>query len=129
MIFLPFIILIGFNLVNVFIDAYKIAALHKTIRHGINLSAYVLCAGFCIWIFKIHLWESVVYLFAACFLRFALFNPLLSLRRKLKWDYVSKERKAWADRLLYRLYGMDGRKPVVHSALLFIIFTVIYFVW
>lgn len=115
MIFLPHILLIGFNLANVFIDAYKIKKLNKTIRHGINLGAYLAIAGLIVWLFDLTPSRSVVFLLSAFFNRQITFDIPLNLRRGLKWDYVSLDKppKAIMDRIEVRLFGYNGRLPVL----------------
>jgi len=115
MIWIPHIILIGFNLVNVFIDAYKIKKLNKTIRHGINLAAYLATAGIAAWYFHMNLWHVSIYLLSAFFNRQITFDIPLNWRRGLKWDYVSLDKppKALMDKIEVRVFGYNGRLPAL----------------
>lgn len=115
MIFLPHILLIGFNVANAFIDAYKIRSLHKRIRHAINLGAYLVAAGIIAWSFHMHTTRSIVFFASAFFCRQITFDIPLNWRRGLKWDYVSLERppKAVMDRFEVRIFGYNGRLPVL----------------
>lgn len=123
------LILIGFNVTNVFIDAYKIKVLNKTIRHFINFAAYATFAGLCIWLFQFKLWPAVVFGLSAFFNRQITFDIPLSLRRGLKWDYVSLDRppKAAMDRLEVAIFGYNGRTPVYIYSALWIVSLVTFF--
>lgn len=129
MIIIPQILLIGFNMANVFIDAYKIKKLNKTIRHGINLGAYLAMAGVIIWLFELTPARSVVFLLSAFFSRQITFDIPLNLRRGLKWDYVSLDKppKAIMDRIEVRLFGYNGRLPVLIYSICWIVTLFIYF--
>lgn len=112
------IILIAANLVNVFIDAYKITKLNKNIRHGINFAVHGIVVGACMWIWHLNLWFI---LFAFCN-RQLTFDIPLNLKRHLPWDYVTKERppKAVMDRIEVRVFGYDGRTPIIFYSFGFI---------
>lgn len=109
MIWLPHIILIGFNLVNVFIDAYKITKLKKEIRHGINFAAYFLL--FIVLVWKMDWIHVLVLAFSAFNNRQITFDIPLNLRRGLAWDYMSTANppKAMWDRFERRLVGTNGK--------------------
>lgn len=120
--------LVGFNLINSRVDAYRIMK-NKTIAHGINFGAYALfCALFC-WLAG---WNAgVIALFcvsAFCNRQFS-FDIPLNLRRGLKWDYVSyaKPPKAILDRIEIRVFGYNGRAPVVCYAVIWIICFIVKF--
>ena len=95
------IVLSGFNLVNAFVDAYKIKWLHKEIRHRINLTAYAICVGILIWRQGMHLDAATNFCFSAFFQRQLTFDIPLNLRRGLKWYYQSTANppKAFWDRV------------------------------
>jgi hypothetical protein len=112
-------ILIAFNLLNVWLDAYKIdRALKKkipnSIKHGINFGAYAVCTGLIIWIFKLQVWDAVLFACSAFFNRQLSFDIPLNLRRGLKWDYVSLDKppKALMDKIEVRIFGYNGKAPV-----------------
>lgn len=129
MIYLPHILLIGFNVANALIDAYKIKVLHKEIRHAINLGAYLALAGVIIWLFQMNPSRSIVFLFSAFFGRQITFDIPLNLRRGLKWDYVSLARppKSWWDRVEIRIFGYNGRLPVLVYGTGWLITLIIYY--
>lgn len=114
-IILATIILILENITNVFIDAYKIKVLNKTIRHGINFTVYAVVTGFCICLFEMPLWFAVDFAFSAFFCRQITFDVPLNLRRNLDWDYVSLDRppKALMDRIEVRIFGYNGKAPTI----------------
>lgn len=109
---------IGFNLVNSRIDAYKIRVLHKEVRHGVNLAAYLTLVGFLI----IHqrpeswaeVWQQVVFLVSALANRQISFDVPLNRRRHLPWYYQSTAeppRALW-DRLERWVFGNIGGKAI-----------------
>lgn len=114
--------LAGFNLINSRVDAYRILR-HKTIAHGINLTAYGIFA-LVLYYFTVKpamtwtdfpYWDILVYCVGAFTNRQFTFDIPLNLRRGLKWDYVStaKPPKAWLDRQEIRIFGYNGRAPLV----------------
>lgn len=129
MILLPHILLIGYNLANAYIDAYRIRGLNKGIAHGLNLAACFALAILWIWLFKISLPRSIVFLFACFFCRQITFDIPLNLRRGLKWDYVSIARppKSWWDRVEIRIFGYNGRLPVLVYGTGWLITLIIYY--
>lgn len=102
-----------FNLTNVHIDAYRIMK-HKTIAHGINFGAYALFCGVLCWLAPWNAWVITLFLVSAFCNRQFTFDIPLSIRRGLKWDYVStaKPPKAILDRIEIRIFGYNGRAPV-----------------
>jgi len=109
------IILNGFNVANAFIDAYKIKPLNKTIRHGINLGAYLVLVGVII-VWRHFSWlDGAFYLLGSLASRQLFFDIPLNWRRGLKWDYVSLDRppKAWWDQIEVRVFGYNGRLPAL----------------
>jgi hypothetical protein len=128
MIWLPHIILIGFNLVNIWIDAYRILK-NKRIAHGLNFGAYLSVGVVCIWLFHLGLWQAVVYLLSAFFSRQITFDIPLNLRRGKKWDYVSLDKppKALMDRIEVRIFGYNGTAPTLIYLMLWILTLTIYY--
>lgn len=126
-----------FNFVNSRIDAYRIIN-NKFIAHCINFVAYIIFSAFIGYWYMRHIsgpWliiaEIVLFgLSAFCNRQFS-FDIPLNLRRGKKWDYVSLEKppKALLDKLEIRLFGYNGRAPLVMYGLVFIICTVIKIVW
>ena len=118
-------ILIVFNIGNVFIDAFKIKRalgrnVPKAVRHGINFTAYGIVVGIVIWAFGMNLLQGIVFAVSAFFNRQISFDIPLNLRRGLKWDYVTTDKppKAIMDRIEVRIFGFNGRLPVlIYSAL------------
>lgn len=113
-------ILIAFNLVNVFLDAYKIKQalkknIPKSVRHGINFAAYAVCIGLVIWLRHLPLWQAVVFAVSAFFNRQITFDIPLNWRRGLKWNYVSLDKppKAIMDKVEIRIFGYNGSAPVL----------------
>jgi len=122
------IILAGFvlilaNVTNAFIDAYKITVLKKAIRHAINLTAYLVVTGLCVWLFNFPLWHAVLYVVSAFFCRQITFDIPLNLRRDLKWDYVSMAMppQAIMDRIEVKIFGYNGKAPTVIYGVIWII--------
>lgn len=103
-----------FNLANVWIDAYRIMK-HKRIAHGINFGAYTLFVAFMCWVTHWSLGVITLFCVAAFCNRNLSFDIPLNIRRRLPWDYVStaKPPKAVLDRIEIRIFGYNGRAPVV----------------
>jgi hypothetical protein len=128
--------LICFNLVNSRIDAYRILK-HKTIAHAVNLSAY---AAFSIALYYFTVkpvvsWCNFPYLdfsifcFSAFTNRQFSFDIPLNLRRHLPFDHVTKAKppKAWLDRQEIRIFGYNGRAPLVFYGIIWIACLIIKF--
>jgi hypothetical protein len=120
-------ILVAFNLLNVKFDAYKIKRalkknIPKSVRHGINFGAYLVCVGLIIWLRHLPLWDAVLFAVSAFFNRQLSFDIPLNLRRGLKWDYVSldKRPKAMLDKIEIRIFGYNGKAPVFCYAVLWV---------
>lgn len=128
MIWLPHILLIGFNMVNVWIDAYRILK-NKRIAHGLNFGAYISLGLVCIWFFHLGLWQAVVYLLSAFFSRQITFDIPLNFVRGKDWDYVSLDKppKALMDRIEVRIFGYNGAAPTIIYALLWVVTIIIYY--
>jgi hypothetical protein len=110
-------ILIGFNLVNSRIDAYRILK-NKTIAHGVNFGAYLILVLILALFFK-----SWFLFIPAFFSRQITFDIPLNLRRGLKWDYVSLDRppKALMDQIEVRIFGYNGRLSSVIYLILWVV--------
>jgi len=118
--------LAGFNLINSRIDAYRILK-NKNIAHGINFGVYaVLCALLC-WFARWNLGVITLFCVSAFCNRQLSFDIPLNLRRGLKWDYVSlaKPPAAWLDRQEIRLFGYNGRAPIVMYAVIWVVCLII----
>ena len=105
--------LVGFNLLNVRIDAYRITN-HKNIAHGVNFIAYAAFTFLLCWLFRLGA-ECVLLCAAAFFNRQLSFDIPLNLRRGLPWHYQStaKPPKAIMDRIEAKLFpGWSGKKIV-----------------
>jgi hypothetical protein len=118
--------LVGFNLINSRIDAYRIMR-NKTIAHGINFGVYTLFCALLCWLAR---WNAGVITFfcvSAFCNRNITFDIPLSLRRELKWDHVStaKPPKAILDRIEIRLFGYNGRAPLVMYAAIWLVCLII----
>lgn len=118
--------LAGFNLINSRVDAYRILR-NKTIAHGINFGAYALFVAVLCWLARYEVWQVVLFCISAFCNRQLSFDIPLNLRRGLKWDYVSlaKPPKAILDRIEIRLFGYNGRAPVVLYAAVWVVCLII----
>lgn len=114
--YLPHIILIAWNIANSQIDAYRILK-NKKIAHGVNLLAYAVAVGVLVW-----LTGNWLLIPAAFFCRQITFDIPLNWRRGLKWDYVSLDKppKAMMDKIEVRIFGYNGRLPVLIYGLIWI---------
>jgi hypothetical protein len=128
MIWLPHIILIGFNLVNVWLDAYRILK-NKKIAHGLNFGAYLTTVIACIWLFHLEVWQAVVFLLSAFFSRQITFDIPLNMCRGKNWDYVSLDKppKALMDRIEVRIFGYNGTAPTLIYLMLWILTLIIFY--
>lgn len=118
--------LAGFNLINSRIDAYRILR-NKTIAHGINFGAYVFFVAVLCWLARYDVWNIILFCISAFCNRQLSFDIPLNLRRGLKWDYVSlaKPPKAILDRIEIRLFGYNGRAPVIMYAAVWVVCLII----
>jgi hypothetical protein len=126
-VFLPDLILIAFNILNCFIDAYKIKNLGKNIKHGINFGSYLVVTGLCIWLFHMSFLIALIFSLSAFFNRQITFDIPLNLRRGLDWDYVSLDNppKAITDRIEVWLFGYNGRTPTIIYGILWLLTLII----
>lgn len=116
----------GFNFINSRIDAYRILR-NKTIAHGINFGAYALFVALLCWLGRYDVWNIFLFCISAFCNRQFSFDIPLNLRRGLKWDYVSlaKPPKAILDRIEIRLFGYNGRAPVMLYAAVWVVCLII----
>lgn len=118
---LAHLFLVIFNLFNSRIDAFRIMD-NKTIAHGINFGAYAVFTGLICWYahnnYYWNEWHFVLFAVSAFCNRQWSFDVPLNLRRHLKWDHVStaKPPKAFLDRFEIRVFGYNGRAPVLMYA-------------
>ena len=124
----------GFNLINSRVDAYRITK-HKTIAHAVNFGVY---AAFAMVLYyftvkPVMTWGEFPYvdLGVFCFSAFTnrqfTFDIPLNLRRGLKWDYVTKADppKSILDRIEIRLFGYNGRAPLVMYGVVWVVCLII----
>lgn len=119
-----------FNLVNSRIDACRILK-HKTIAHGINLTAYAIFTGLVIWISKQNLVAAILFSCSAFFNRQLSFDVPLNLRRKLPYYYQSTANppKAWWDKIENKIFGIaDGKKILLFYAAMWVLTIIVYFI-
>lgn len=112
--FISHLVLAIFNLVNSRIDAYRILK-HKRIYHGINFGVYTLLCVLLCWICGWKAGVITLFLVSAFCNRQLSFDIPLNIQRGLKWDYVSLDKppKSITDRIEIRVFGYNGRAPVV----------------
>lgn len=126
-------ILIGANLINVKIDAYKILKTpQKNIKHAVNFAVYLFVCFMCCVLFfwEFDYWVAVFAINAFCN-RQIFFDIPLNWRRGLPWDYVTPEDppKAVLDWLEKKLVSDNGRVLVYIYAtnyVLTLVFLLIY---
>lgn len=123
-------ILVVFNWVNSRIDAYRIVK-DKTIAHGINFGSYAIVTALLIWLFRYDLLSGITFGVSAFTNRQFSFDIPLNKRRGKPWDYVSLDKppKALMDRIEIALFGYNGRAPFVLYGLVWIICTLIKWIW
>lgn len=115
-----------FNLANVGIDAYRIMN-HKRIAHGINFGVYALFVAFLCCVTHWNLGVITLLCVSAFCNRQLSFDIPLNIRRRLPWDYVTKAKppKAILDRIEIRIFGYNGRAPVVVYAVVWVVCLII----
>lgn len=126
-----------FNLVNSRIDAYRILK-NKSIAHGINFGGYALFTagvGYFSIRHAIGIWciiadAGVLGLSAFCNRQFS-FDIPLNKRRGLQWDYVTsaKPPKSILDQFEIRLFGYNGKAPLVMYGAIFILTIAVKLIW
>lgn len=120
------IIQIVFNILNAYIDAYRIFK-NKTIAHGINLGCYAAVVITELVVLKLVWWMAVIFCIAAFCNRQNFFDIPLNWRRGLKWNYMSQDKppKAWWDRQEYKLFGNNGTAITISYAVVWVATTVV----
>lgn len=119
-----------FNQVNAWYDAGRIKA-NKRIYHGVNFGVFaLLCAAIC-WVAHWNVGVITLFLVSAFCNRQLTFDIPLNLRRGLPWYYVTPEKppKSITDRIEIRLFGYNGRAPVVLYAAVWVVCLIIKAVW
>ena len=120
--------LVGFNIINVQIDAYRI--LHnKTIAHGINFGAYAVFVGTLCWLGRLDIGDIILFCVSAFCNRQFSFDIPLNIRRGLDWDYVSLANppKSILDRIEIRIFGYNGKAPFLVYGSVWIVCLIIKF--
>lgn len=110
-----------FNLANAWIDAYRIMK-HKRIAHGLNFGAYALFVAFMCWVTHWNIGVITLFCVSAFANRQWSFDVPLNIRRRLPWDYVTKAKPPAAilDRVEIRIFGYNGRAPLVMYAIVWV---------
>jgi hypothetical protein len=108
------LVLAIFNVANSRVDANRILQ-HKRIYHGINFGAYTLLCVLLCWTCGWNFGVITLFFVSAFCSRQLTFDIPLNIQRGLKWDYVStaKPPKSITDRIEIRVFGYNGRAPVV----------------
>lgn len=107
-----------FNILNAAYDAERIKK-NKRIYHAFNFIAYAIVIAAMILVLKMNKWQAIVYCVSAFLNRQIFFDIPLNLMRGLKWDYFSTEKppKAIMDRIEIRIFGYNGKLPVLIYAI------------
>lgn len=118
--------LAGFNVINSRIDAYRIMR-NKTIAHAINFGAYTLFCALLCWLARWNAEVITLFCVSAFCNRQLSFDIPLNIRRRLPWDYVTKAKppKSILDRIEIRIFGYNGRAPVVVYVVLWVVCLII----
>lgn len=118
--------LILFNVGNAYIDARRIM-LGLRIYHGLNFGIYCLVTGGLCWVAHWSVWGITLFLVSAFCNRQLSFDIPLNRMRGLKWDYVSpaKPPKSITDRIEIRVFGYNGRAPVIVYAAAWVVCLII----
>jgi len=120
------LVLAFWNYLNSIFDAYRIMK-NKTIAHGVNFGVYGLVVALLCILFRYDIWNIIVFGISAFTNRQFTFDIPLNLRRDLAWDYVTKADPpaAWLDRQEIKLFGRDGRKPIIVYGAMWIVCSII----
>jgi hypothetical protein len=114
-------ILILFNILNAFFDASRIKRGIK-IQHWINFLLYGISIGLILYFTNPPVLICILFCVSAFCNRQVFFDIPLNWRRGLKWDYVSQDKppKAFMDRIEVKIFGYDGKTPVILYACLWV---------
>lgn len=119
------LILIFYNYVNAIRDANKIKN-NISINHVSNGLDYAFMIFIIIFITDIYNYEMfILFPISAFFNRQISFDIPLNLKRKLKWDYVSKVASSLIDKIEIRIFGYNGKAPTILYGILFSITIII----
>ena len=112
-----------FNIINVYIDAYKITKLNKKIRHGINFSAYFLFVCIIAYFSSDDTVHRINIIVSALFNRQFTFDIPLNLRRGLAWNYVTSQDPPGSilDRVEIFLFKRNGTLPFIFYGIFWIL--------
>jgi hypothetical protein len=106
---------------NATIDSLKILS-GKSINHNANGLYYAACVGI---LFVLcytetrpeHFWHIVyewcLFDLSASLVRQIVFDTRLNVKRSLKWDYVSPERKSITDKIEFFFFGYNGKPAFI----------------
>jgi len=121
----------AFNVLNAYFDAYRVLK-NKTIAHWINFGCYAVLYGVEVWQFHYNIPQAILMAFIALFNRQLTFDIPLNLRRRIHdksitWDYVSRAEipAAWWDRMEIKVFGRNGKRPVIFYTIAFITLTIL----
>lgn len=109
----------GINILLAKYDWWRIKQ-HWGIKHGINGAIYTLMTVGVYFLFK-----DLFLVGALLFDRLLFFNIALSKYRKLSWDYIPVEPKAWSDIVAKWIFGNNGKLMYSIYTILFILLIIL----
>lgn len=108
-----------FNIANAALDTHRIM-MGKRIYHGLNLAAYAVWVALLCWLCGWNVVAIILFAISAFLVRQLSFDIPLNLMRDLPWDYVSKSPKSITDQIEIRIFGYNGKVPVIVYGLLWL---------